>query len=347
MRPVASSGAVAATAERLGYRPALDGVRAVAVAAVVAYHAFPDALPGGFAGVDVFLVLSGFLITTLLLEEHDRCGRVSFASFYRRRARRLFPALAAMLAGCVVIAALGLVAMDGRSIVATGSYLTNLIFAFGWHVPVAFGHTWSLALEEQFYLFWPLVLTGAARRGCGIVLALTGGLILASFATATALSHSGAGWERLYFGPDTRSFGLFVGCLLAELRHFDIINTWRPTSRLVTASWATLAVVLLGVHTTTPAAYTGGLAAVCLASAVLVMGHLDGNVLAHPLPVLIGRRSYALYLWHPLVFAVLAAPGRPGRILIAVAVTMILAEASARWVERPFTRRRPRMAAAT
>src|SRR4051812_42278396 len=155
-----------ATVSKLGHVPALDGLRGIAIAIVVGYHAFGFPL-GGWLGVDLFFVLSGFLITTLLLEEHDRTGRVSLRAFYVRRARRLLPALGAVLALIAVVGPLyyspGLLA----SIVASGLYAANIVRGFGQSdflnaTPAA--HLWSLAQEEQFYVLWPIALIWFRRR---------------------------------------------------------------------------------------------------------------------------------------------------------------------------------------
>ncbi len=145
---------------RLGYVPALDGVRAVAVLLVVACHAL--SMPGGFLGVEIFFVLSGFLITTLLLEERQAQGRLGLRSFYIRRVWRLYPALAALLAAWLVLSALGLTPLppagEAVGVLVSGTYLANAANAWFFPLPIGLQHLWSLALEEQFYLLWPPLL---------------------------------------------------------------------------------------------------------------------------------------------------------------------------------------------
>src|SRR4051812_31140019 len=197
----------------LGYRPALDGLRAVAITLVVSLHAFrwPN---GGYLGVDLFFVLSGFLITTLLLEEHHATGRISLSRFYLRRARRLLPALFVMLAAYSAWS-LTTQGVDPTRYVLEGVlYCTNYFLAYrGQLSPIE--HLWSLAEEEQFYLLWPLLLIGLLlwrRRVMGIFLIVVFGLLVWNEVWQT---HHHANGLRLDYGIDTRSDGLVVGCLLA------------------------------------------------------------------------------------------------------------------------------------
>ena len=178
----------------LEHKPEIDGLRAIAVGAVVAYHAFPSVLPAGFVGVDVFFVISGYLITALLVQERARTGRIDYAAFYARRARRLLPALVAMLLGVMVL----LVASMGRheSLVADAATtsLWSLAFAANFHFQSGVGgyfdaaaearpmlHLWSLAVEEQFYLVYPWLLTGLLAWFPGAPARRLGLLVVASF----------------------------------------------------------------------------------------------------------------------------------------------------------------------
>ena len=205
--------------KRLGYIPAFDGLRGIAILAVIGVHAFGEPL-GGFYGVDLFFVLSGFLITTLLLEEHDRSGGIAMGAFYRRRAYRLLPGLLAVLAvfGALTMAsprALGQVA-------AGGLYGANFVLASGSHFldGTPFVPYWSLAEEEQFYLLWPLLLVLLLRRRvreswiAWALVAILLGLIVYRY----GLAAEGASATRLYYAPDTHANGLVLGCLLALLR---------------------------------------------------------------------------------------------------------------------------------
>ncbi|HLG92907.1 MAG TPA: acyltransferase, partial [Acidimicrobiales bacterium] len=213
----------------LGYLPALDGLRAVAVAGVIAFHAGLPWAKGGFLGVDAFFVLSGYLITSLLLAEREATGGIGLGSFWARRARRLLPALFLMLA---VVAGYGALAAPGDTL---GQLRSDALFTLGyaanWHQifsgqgyfaqlaqPSPLLHTWSLAIEEQFYLLWPLALlavgrTRRPRRNLAVACA-TGAL---ASAVEMALLYRPADTARVYFGTDTRAQSLLVGALLAAL----------------------------------------------------------------------------------------------------------------------------------
>jgi peptidoglycan/LPS O-acetylase OafA/YrhL len=179
--------------KRLGHVPALDGLRGIAIAAVCANHFF--GLPGGYFGVDLFFVLSGFLITTLLLEERDRRSSVSLRDFYIRRARRLLPALAAFLVAsliCVLVVHGSRVPVTAQSFLYGGFYLTNIARAFHHPDPISgtpFAMLWSLAQEEQFYLVWPLLLIGLLRFRSGtiakVLLTLFAGLFIYQLSLVT------------------------------------------------------------------------------------------------------------------------------------------------------------------
>jgi len=303
---------------------------------VIAYHLAPGPFRGGFVGVDIFFVLSGFLITTLLLEEHDRAGRISLRAFYVRRCRRLVPALAFFLVLCVVAQGSGLVDLGGTgAIAATGGYATNVVLAFKPQIPVAFAHTWSLALEEQFYLVWPLLLVVLLRGRRRTAITATALGVAFSAALPIVLHARGVGWMRLYYGPDTRSLALLAGCLTGQLWHAGLLR-WRPGRLATTAA----AVVLLGwlvmVDKQSAVPYVGGLALVAAASGVLLLAALAGPRLLTLAPLTrLGRWSYALYLLHPLVSAVAGTKGRPLLLLPAIAVSLALAAVVHRYIERP------------
>ncbi|MGC1215643.1 MAG: acyltransferase, partial [Micromonospora sp.] len=225
---------------RIAYQPALDGVRALAVAAVLAFHGGVAALPGGFLGVDAFFVLSGFLITSLLLAEHRDAGRIDLVAFWGRRVRRLLPALLLVL---VVVLLVSRQLMPGTELGALRwDALAALGYVANWRManrggdyfaatgsPSPLQHTWSLGIEEQFYLVWPLLLIGllgwAARRGrqatarrrrLGVALAviLVGAV---GSALAAALLFAPDAVDRVYYGTDTRAVALLVGAALAVL----------------------------------------------------------------------------------------------------------------------------------
>lgn len=217
---------------RFPYQPALDGVRACAVLAVLLFHGGVAALPGGFLGVDAFFVLSGFLITSLLLAERSSTGRTDLVAFWGRRARRLLPALLLVLATVAVVSRwllppteLPALRLDSLAAVA---YLANwrMMFRGGDYfaatgAPSPLQHTWSLGIEEQFYLIWPLVFLAAVVVARGrrirlilLVIALAGAV---ASALASALLYSPVNVDRDYYGTDTRAVALLVGCGLAVL----------------------------------------------------------------------------------------------------------------------------------
>lgn len=339
--------------------PGLDGLRAVAVLLVVVYHLFP-ALPAGFLGVDVFFVISGFLITTLLLREHASTGRIGLADFWRRRARRLLPAI-----GTAVLVSASLAWVVGGDVLVGlgGQLLGAATFSYNW-VAVANGSSyfgggldsstpellrnlWSLAVEEQFYLLWPLLLPLILRLRRGRV-PLAVGLAAASALTAVALS--GAGETRIYYGTDTHAFGLLLGVALAFLRPAE---RGRGVPALVGGA-AVLGIIALTVVTPGQGAATfpGMLVAASVLAAVAIAGAVRagsplGRVLdAAPLRW-IGERSFGIYLWHwPLVVLLTVATTRtspdaavPLEIgVLTLAITLVVAEVSYRFIEQPVRR---------
>ncbi|MGZ4619381.1 MAG: acyltransferase family protein [Frankiaceae bacterium] len=345
-----------------GRQPALDGLRAVAVAAVLLFHGGVAAAPGGFLGVDIFFVLSGYLITMLLLREQQLTGRIALGAFWARRARRLLPALFVVLVAVALYAAFLVepqarlsLRLDG---LATLGYLGNWrqlgaaggYFAQG-ATPSPLRHTWSLSIEEQFYLVWPLVVVALLRGR-----ALTAGRVRRILAVAVigALLSAvlmallvGGDVSRVYYGTDTRAQSVLVGCALAAL-----LRLRRPAaahSRVValvgSLGLAAVIAAMVTVAGTDPRLYDGGLllfdtaVAALLAAVVLAPdGALARLLSVRPLPAL-GRISYGVYLWHWPVFVVVTAErtGLDGLRLLALrlGVTLVLAVLSWRLVERP------------
>jgi len=351
---------------RLGYRPALDGVRGIAIAIVVAFHAF--GWPGeGTLGVDLFFVLSGFLITTLLLEEHAATGRISIRGFYGRRARRLLPALFVLLAPfLLVVATVATVGSLGSPLVvglaSALTYTSNIVVAAdpsaasGWMI-----HLWSLAAEEQFYIVWPLLLIALIRVGR---LRLVGQALMALLVFAVVyrlqLVLRGASIERLYYAPDTHPDSLLIGCafgcycsrgrlpfwFLSSARAREVVSTLSLTLIIAAA-------ILLG-HVPARLAYELQLvptAFALVAGVFIVCAVTGGTIVAQGLSVrplvFLGRISYSLYLWHvPLLLAIAGVDRTVEvRTIAAVAVALALASCSWRFVESPFLRRRVRAGA--
>ena len=338
---------------RLGYRPALDGVRAVSVIAVVLYHAHLSWIPGGFLGVEVFFVVSGFLITALLLGEHGQTGTIDLRQFWLRRARRLLPALFTML--LVVLVVSSFVHPDSaadfrRDVLPSVFYFSNWWQIHGIDEPYfaatvlpVLRHLWSLAVEEQWYLVWPIVAVWLLRKR------VRGPLVCAAAASAVVVFT--ASWARdgeafrlnwLYLGTFSRSSGLLLGAALAFwwFRRPTLLGS-RSTFAGVAAATG-LVVLFATQHVDSIALYRGGLVAATLASASLVAAVMhDGPVArafaCRPL-VAIGRRSYGLYLWHWPLFVFLDARNSVGRLVGALAVTVVLNEIVFRLIETPSRR---------
>lgn len=328
---------------RLGHRRALDGIRGIAVLMVLLGHlGIQRVAPAGTVGVSLFFVLSGFLITMLLLEEHEQRGSVRLGRFYARRALRLFPALVVLL---VVVGAYAAATGDiDAPIGYTALYAANLAAMRGVDLGVL-GHTWSLALEEQFYLVWPAVLVLLWRRPRWAPVVVVAGIVASLAANVVVLrSHGEAGtWERVTFGPDTRSYALFVGCLVAIL--LPTLLRSRVLARAVLPA-AAVVVVASAIGDRSPAYTLVALPLVAIAGAVLIVSGFKGSnaLLRHiggsRLLTGIGRISYGLYLWHIPVFVVLGPPlqGAPFvvRAALRVVVSLAVAAASYHLVERPF-----------
>ena len=347
----------------LSYAPGLDGVRAIAVAAVVIYHLGAAWLPGGFLGVDVFFVLSGFLITSILLTEFGNRGRIDVKNFYLRRARRLLPALYAMLAGIVLATAVttrGELHRLRGDVVAALTYCTNwtqIIWNRSYFGqldrPSLMQHLWSLAVEEQFYLVWPLILVVyLASRRRWLMFAVTVALIAAS-TLWMALLYQSEDPKRVYYGTDTHIAPMLVGAALAivlVLRR----QAGRPDPSVVSRFWVDAAALigLLGLAWATTSInyysaglYRGGYLLISLATLAVVLAAagpatLTARVLGWAPFVWIGQRSYAIYLWHwPILMLTRPKVDVPlhGPVLIAlqVAAVLLASDLSYRYLERP------------
>ena len=327
---------------------ALDGLRGVAVCGVLAFHL--GHLRGGYLGVDLFFVLSGYLITSLLLAEWSREARIDLGAFWARRARRLLPALLLVVGAVAVYAAgepkgVALGALRGDALAALG-YVANwhAIFADSsyWELfskPSLLEHTWSLAIEEQLYVLWPLVVVGLLRVGrhrLRPLLIATGVLAVASW-TVMAVVHVGGGdTSRAYFGTDTRAGGVLAGAALATWLAWKGPIRSRVLQPLGLASAVVLAVAWATVDGTTGWLYEGGFAlfGICAATVIASITE-DRGALARALRIRplrhLGTISYGVYLWHWPVFVVLAE--HP--IVTKLGVTLALSELSFHLVEQP------------
>ncbi|HZV27499.1 MAG TPA: acyltransferase family protein [Acidothermaceae bacterium] len=353
--------------------PGLDGLRAIAVIGVLLYHAGVGWLPGGFLGVDLFFVISGFLITSLLLSEARAAGRVSLRQFYLRRARRLLPALVVMLAVVAVFMAIYAAADLGQArgdIAAALGYVSNW-----WYVlhhrsyfiaagrPSPFQHLWSLAVEEQFYLIWPAVLVAlvATRArlqwvtGVALAAALGSALWMHVLAVRGNVPFD-TDSSRLYFGTDTHASALLLGAAAAAVMAGLAMRLDRGIAVGVRAAWDAVGVVALvavcwSMHAFDyyrPGLYRGGFLAFAAVGVVVVVtasapGGWLGRALDAPPMRWIGERSYGLYLWHWPVF-VYTRPGLdwslhgPAALAARLAIVALLTELSYRFVEVPLRR---------
>lgn len=346
------------------YSPALDGFRAGAVLLVMVYHlGIPPR--GGHIGVNAFFVLSGFLITSLLLHENLKTGRIALGSFFARRALRLYPPLLAVVAAVVAYSLIvpGAVRAENSlsAIPAVVLYFSNWVRSFGEGTPLGlFEHTWSLSVEEQFYLLWPLVLLAVLRitkRLSAVVLVALSGCG-ASLLLRLALNGSTPG-ERITSGIDTQADQLLFGCALAALVLLASRHGWEASlSRVLrVAVWpaaAALGVVAIawkpGDHSTAGMVIPAIIAAACAAVIgylYLHPGNWAGRALGCKPLVYVGKRSYALYLWHYPIYTVMTVNGFPAsgplRMILEVALSFITAELSWRLVESPALRVKDRL----
>ena len=357
-------------AGEMGYLPGLDGIRAVAVLGVLLYHGDLTWMRGGYLGVDVFFVLSGFLITTLIAEEFQRTGRIDFKKFYLGRARRLLPALLLMLGVVGFVVAVfyrDSAAVFRADAIASLFYVTNWWYIFtdasyfeAIGRPPMLQHLWSLAVEEQFYLIWPAIalLLLRWRNRAGVFWVALIGSVLSTIWMAVLATMNGYPVEndpsRAYFGADSHIMGLLLGAALAMI--------WRP-GRLPTriASGAKVLITTIGVLALltilwfywqvgefSPFIYRGGFfflsVVVCLLIAAATHPAVKfGAVLGAQPMRYIGQRSYGLYLWHWPIFAIT----RPNLDIpldgalnfgLRMGLTFAVAELSYRFVEIPIRR---------
>ncbi|HEY5076994.1 MAG TPA: acyltransferase family protein [Acidimicrobiia bacterium] len=353
------------------YVAALDGLRAIAVAAVVVYHFAPSVLPAGFLGVDVFFVVSGFLIARLVTREIERSGTVSLANFWARRARRLLPALATVTVVVLIAVAISFSSAELHDVRAQA--LGTLFYCANWVLifqksnyfaslgrPSPFLHMWTLAVEEQFYVVLPLVLFAARRtvvrhpvRVATIALV---GAVASTVWMGVLVSPTGDP-SRGYLGSDSHAMGLLVGVALGVLAGvgppWEAFTAWMRTNAtarraapiLAAASLVAILVTMRVTRDRTLALYRGGFLVFALLCGVIVAVVVTApaapvaRLLRAPWLVAIGLRSYSLYLWHwPVRVFVTPRPGLDGFGLFTVrlVISLVLAEASFRLVERPF-----------
>ncbi|MGD8192124.1 acyltransferase family protein [Brevibacillus ginsengisoli] len=341
----------------------LDGLRALAVFAVILYHLNVDWAPGGLLGVGVFFVLSGYLITDILIGQWNRNGRIDWKDFWFRRIRRLMPAMLVMLA-----VVLTWITLFDRSQLASvrGDVLSTLLYVNNWWrifhevsyfssfgPPSPFGHLWSLAVEEQFYLLWPLILVIGLRFSPRRwrLLRLTLVLALVSALEMALLYEPGTDPSRVYYGTDTRAFALLIGAALAMIWPSRKLSVnVAPKARLFldfigSAGLVTIVAMIWLTDQFDSFLYRGGFLLLSVATAVVVA------TLAHPVSWLgkalgwkplrwLGVRSYGIYLWHyPVIVLTSPAVNTSGtdivRSILQVGASVVLAELSWRFIEEP------------
>ena len=357
----------------------LDGLRALAVLAVVGFHFAPGVVPGGFLGVDLFFVLSGYLITRMITVEFLRTGHFRFGNFYLRRARRLLPGLGVLLVLVLAAAAFwrDQLSTIRPAVAAAAGYVSNWWLSYAHQSyfvsagrPSMLQHLWSLAVEEQFYLIWPLIAVAVlflARRrtslvatrwlaGVAVVLALASAAEMIALAVAQNVPYD-TDASRLYYGTDTHSSGLLLGAAFGAIaagarRPGTTTWRWRPvwfTDLIALYALVALGVVVFTVSEVSPGLYRdGGFLAVAVLASLTTAGVARGRSRVgqaldqRPLRWL-AARSYAIYLWHWPV-AVVTRPGvdlhwpAPAVLLTRTVLTLALADLSYRLVEAPIRR---------
>jgi peptidoglycan/LPS O-acetylase OafA/YrhL len=336
----------------LGYRPALDGLRGVAILSVLAFHTHHifgwSLLKGANAGVDIFFVLSGFLITVLLIQEWEQTGTISLKSFYWRRALRLVPALLVLLTALYFLSDLLFLPAEAddtrRGIPVAFVYASDVALAF-FNVRLgALQHTWSLAIEEHFYLIWPLFLVAALKLGIGKKRLVTIALLLA---VASALHRAslhlfGAPPVRTYYGIDTRADALLIGCATGLCVIWGMLGV-RSLKPLLVPALVVISFCLAVTGYGSSFMSVGGFTLFALATAVLLVhvilspsSYLRRILECGPL-VWVGRISYGLYLWHYPVFKATSFLNAnwPVKLCVAVAMTVIVTCLSHYLIEQP------------
>jgi peptidoglycan/LPS O-acetylase OafA/YrhL len=278
------------------YNPALDALRGVSIIGVFLFHV--HLAGGGWIGVTVFFTLSGFLITSILLNEHEMSGRIDLRDFYRRRALRLLPALFALIAVYWIYGLLFQPLATDVSSLAALFYVTNWTLIYGVTGLDGLSHTWSLAIEEHFYMIWPLILLlllnkrSSLSKICLFLLAV----ILVLYLNRLFLGYLRVSYARIYYGSDTRADAIFIGCLLAVATKARLINRRFKTVALFLSPFSLAAIVAM--YFFTPSSALCLLLTPWLAAIVIISPPRALTI--RPLTYL-GRISYGFYLWHELL----------------------------------------------
>ncbi|NTW46840.1 MAG: acyltransferase [Chlorobaculum sp.] len=333
----------------------MDGLRAVAVVSVMLFHLDKALLPGGITGVDIFFVISGYLITSIVIMDFDK-ERFSFARFYQRRISRIFPLF--FLVSITILAVTAIVyqaydfALVGSSLVAAAVSLANMLFVFipGDIDELPFAHYWSLSIEEQYYLIFPLILFLAdryrlSRKSLTIVLSIAA---LLSFIACIVLTESYSNWA--FFLLPTRAWELLLGCILAVVPfspkgdNGSSVTNSRIDGLLASVGLVVIIASQFLIHDET--GFPGWIVAFPVFGAVLVIGRpqesrtgITERLLSHPVAVMVGKASYSLYLWHWPVYTIVdyALFTKPDslRIVLKIVLSVTLSLASYTWFEKP------------
>jgi peptidoglycan/LPS O-acetylase OafA/YrhL len=351
--PIATRMSISASEPHIGYRPDIDGLRAVAILSVLGFHTFPREVRGGFVGVDVFFVISGYLISRIILGSL-RENRFSLRQFYSRRIRRIFPALITVLATCFVVGWLVLLPDEyrqlGKHIAAASGFSVNLVL---WGESGYFDgaaalkpllHLWSLGVEEQFYILWPLLLWLAWNRRVNL-LVLTLSIMAVTFWLGVRAVHTNT--VAAFYSPITRFWELLIGCALAFSETSPIAREERATVAQNLKASVGVLLIAAAVFGLSDSEFPGWRALLPTIGAFLLitagpLAWVNRRVLSHPLLVWIGLISYSLYLWHwPLLaFTRLRGSGTPPPVTrVALALSsVVLAWLTYEFIERPVRR---------
>ena len=332
------------------YRANIDGLRALAILLVVIYHAFPKLLPGGFIGVDVFFVISGYLISTIIYEHLEK-GDFSFSNFYLRRIKRIFPALLAILISCFAIGWFTLLADEykqlGKHISGGAGFISNLMlwsesgyFDSASHTKPLL-HLWSLGVEEQFYFIWPVIIWAAWKFELNLM-AVAISIALISFGINIYQIHYLDNLATTFYLPHTRFWELMAGAILAQytLNRSTLDKPIQNTQSAVGLTLILIGVALIDTQSLFPGYWT---LLPVIGTVLIINAGIDAKInrflFGHPILVWIGLISFPLYLWHwpALVFARITAKGAPttSTQMLAILSSLALATLTFLLIERP------------
>ncbi|MFC0136646.1 acyltransferase [Staphylococcus petrasii] len=348
---------------KMRYMPGLDGLRAIAVIGIIIYHLNRQWLKGGFLGVDTFFVISGYLITSLLLKEYEETGIINLKQFWMRRIKRLLPAVLALL----LVVGLATLIFEPQQIVRVKHDMLAALFYVSnwWYIAkdvnyfeqfsfMPLKHLWSLAIEEQFYLFFPfvlviLLLTIKKYRNVTLIFWIVS---LISLLAMVIISQPNVGYSRVYFGTDTRLQTLLLGVILAfmwppfKLKANPPAVLQRTIDGVGIAGLVMLIILFFTVSDNSSWIYNGGFYLISGMTLLIIASVVHpttilAKVLSHPVLVYIGKRSYSLYLWHFAVISFVHIHYTDGQIpayvyIIDIILTVLFAELSYRYVETPF-----------